>query len=480
MFPFSDKKKIQSMTPRQIVAELDKFIIGQTRAKRIVAIALRNRERRRLLEPGLAEEVTPKNILMIGPTGVGKTEIARRLAKLAGAPFVKIEATKYTEVGYVGRDVDSMVRDLAETAVRMVRAERTAEVIEEAKAQAEIRLADLLLPPHPRVDARRVTRQGKPAVEYDMPPLREGASEEDDAARQWLRSRRIIEEQLREGRFEDREVEIEFSRKPTVSVGGMFMGPGGGGDMGADFQNLFEQMIPPKQVRTKLPVSKARKILIEQEVDQLLDMEKIVADALERAQQQGIIFIDEFDKIAGRSAEGHGPDVSREGVQRDILPIVEGSSVHTKYGPVQTNHVLFIAAGAFHMTKPSDLIPELQGRFPLRVELVALTAEDFRRILVEPDNALVKQYKALLATEGIDLDFTEDGIDEIARSADQVNRMTENIGARRLHTILERILEDVSFEAADMGQGRVPINRGFVQHALAELLQNQDLSRYIL
>lgn len=476
---FSKKQSIQALTPRQIVAELDKYIIGQTRAKKIVAIALRNRERRRRLAPELAEEVTPKNILMMGPTGVGKTEIARRLARLAGAPFIKVEATKYTEVGYVGRDVDSMVRDLVEISVRMVREEKTAEVHEEAGHLAEIRLADLLLPPHPRVIPRRGMRDGRPIVEYDVPSLREGQTEDGEPARQWIRSRRLIEEQLREGKLEDREVEVDVTRRAT-GPGGVFVGPGAGADMGIDLQSFVEHMMPPRQSTMKVNVAQARKILIEQETDKLLDVEKITTEAVERAQQQGIIFIDEFDKIAGRSTEGHGPDVSREGVQRDILPIVEGSTVYTKYGMVKTDHILFVAAGAFHMTKPSDLIPELQGRFPLRVELVSLTAEDFRRILVEPDNALVKQYKALLATEGVELDFTDDGIEEIARCADEVNRMTENIGARRLHTILEKILEDVSFEAADMGQGRIRIDRAFVRTALAEILKDQDLSRYIL
>jgi len=474
-----ETKPIHALTPRQIVAELDKFIVGQTRAKRLVAIALRNRERRRRLPPEMADEVTPKNILMIGPTGVGKTEIARRLARLAGAPFVKVEATKYTEVGYVGRDVESMVRDLVEVAVRLVREERQKEVQDKARANAEIRLADLLLPPHPRVITRRTERDGIPQVEYDVPPLPEGQAEETDPARQWLRSRKVIEEQLRNGRLEDREVEVQVTRKAT-GPGGVFVGPGAGMDMGVDLQGLVEQMMPPKQSHMKVSVARARQVLVEEETDRLLDMEKITAEALDLAQQQGIIFIDEFDKIAGRSHESAGPDVSREGVQRDILPIVEGSSVYTKYGMVQTNHVLFVAAGAFHSTKPSDLIPELQGRFPLRVELQSLTAEDFIRILVEPDNALTKQYEALLGTEGLSVEFTKDGIEEIARSADQVNRMTENIGARRLHTILEKILEDVSFEAADMGQGRVVVNQGFVQSAIADILKDQDLSRFIL
>lgn len=475
----SELKPIQALTPRQIVAELDKYIVGQNRAKRLVAIALRNRERRQRLPPEMANEITPKNILMMGPTGVGKTEIARRLARLAGAPFVKVEATKYTEVGYVGRDVESMVRDLVEVAVRLVKAERQKEVYDKARANAEIRLADLLLPPHPRVVVRRTERDGLPVVSYDLPPLREDQTEDTDPARQWLRSRKMIEEQLRQGRLEDREVEVEVTRKAT-GPGGVFVGPGAGMDMGVDLQGLVEQMMPPKRSLMKVSVVKARQILIEEESERLVDMEKITGEALELAQQQGIIFIDEFDKIAGRSQGSSGPDVSREGVQRDILPIVEGSSVATKYGMVQTDHVLFIAAGAFHMTKPSDLIPELQGRFPLRVELEALTADDFIRILVEPDNALTKQYVALMSTEGVELEFAKDGIDEIARSADQVNRTTENIGARRLHTILEKILEDISFEAADMGLGRVVIDRNFVRAAIADILKDQDLSRFIL
>ncbi len=474
-----ERQRIDAMTPRQIVAELDKYIVGQKRAKRIVAIALRNRERRRRLAPEMAEEVTPKNILMIGPTGVGKTEIARRLAKLSGAPFVKVEATKYTEVGYVGRDVESMVRDLVEVAVRMVKQRRQEEVFEKARANAEIRLADLLLPPHPRVIVKRKERDGLPVVEYDVPPLREGVADTDDPVRQWIRSRAFIDEQLRAGRLEDREVEVEVTRRAT-GPGGVFVGPSAGIDMGVDLQGLVEQMMPPRQTRMKVSVAKARQLLIDEETERLVDMEKIAAEALELAQQQGIIFVDEFDKIAGRSKETYGPDVSREGVQRDILPIVEGSSVYTKYGMVQTDHILFIAAGAFHSTKPSDLIPELQGRFPLRVELSSLNAEDFVRILLEPDNALTKQYAALLATEGVELKFTRDGIEEIASSADQVNRMTENIGARRLHTILEKILEDVSFEAAEMGQGHIKVDQVFVRSALSDILKDQDLSRFIL
>ncbi len=470
---------IQGLTPRQIVAELDKFIIGQEKAKRMVAIALRNRERRRCLPPEMAEEITPKNILMIGPTGVGKTEIARRLARLSGAPFIKVEATKYTEVGYVGRDVESMVRDLVEVSIRMIREERTREVLEQARANAEVRLADLLLPPHPRVTVRHVERDGAPTVEYDLPPLREGETADTEPARQWLRNRRLIEEQLRLGRLEDREVEVEVTRRAS-GPGGVYVGPSAGAEMGIDLQSLVDQMMPPRRHTMKAGVAKAREILIGEETDKLLDMDKITAEALERAQQHGIIFIDEIDKIAGRSAAGQGPDVSREGVQRDLLPIVEGCTIYTKYGMVQTNHILFIAAGAFHMSKPSDLIPELQGRLPLRCELKSLGEKEFRRILTEPDNALTRQYQALLGAEGIELEFTEDGIEELASAAAQVNHSTEDIGARRLHTILERVLEDVSFEAADMGQGRVTVNRGFVRAAIADILKDQDLSRFIL
>jgi len=479
--PFSrSETPVCGLTPRQIVAELDKFIIGQRQAKRMVAIALRNRERRRALAPELADEISPKNILMIGPTGVGKTEIARRLAKLAQAPFVKVEATKYTEVGYVGRDVESMVRDLVEAAVRMARESRRREVEPMARASAEIRLADLLLPPHPRVTVRRVEREGATAVEYDLPPLGEGESPSTEPARKWLRSRQAVESQLREGRLEDREVEVNVTRRPAVA-GGMFLGPGGGIDMGMAVQNLLEQMMPAREARMKVRVARARQLLIEEETDKLLDMERITAEGLEMAQERGILFIDEIDKVAGRSGSAtHGPDVSREGVQRDLLPIVEGCSVPTKYGTVETRHMLFIAAGAFHTSKPSDLIPELQGRLPLRCHLEPLDVADFRRILVEPDNALTRQYQALLATENVDLVFTDDGLDELAQVAGQLNRSMENIGARRLHTVLERTLEDVSFEAADMGQGRVVVDRAFVRAALSEALKDQDVSRYIL
>lgn len=473
------------LTPRQIVAELDKFIVGQTRAKRMVAIALRNRARRRRLPPELREEVSPKNILMMGPTGVGKTEIARRLARLARAPFVKVEATKYTEVGYVGRDVESMIRDLVEAALKLVRDEKTEHVREAVEELVLNRMLDLLDPPPPSVDKRRRTVDGRPEIEYVLPRVDSRDSEQSHPAYQWWRRREAIKPALVAGKFDDREVEVRVTQKAQSPFGmaSFPMGPGGAGgyDAGMDqLQGLFDQLMPKKEKNVKLPLGEARRALFEEEIEGLVDMEKIKPEAIDRAQQDGIVFIDEFDKIAGRGGDMRGPDVSREGVQRDILPIVEGSTVFTKHGMVNTDHVLFIAAGAFHVSKPSDLIPELQGRFPLRCELESLTAEDFRRILTEPDNALTKQYTGLLKTEGIELTWTDDGLEEIARCAAQVNSTTENIGARRLHTILEKILEDVSFEAPDMGVGNIVINRAFVHQALGEIIKDQDLSRYIL
>jgi ATP-dependent HslUV protease ATP-binding subunit HslU len=474
------------LTPRQIVAELDKYIIGQARAKRVVAIALRNRARRRQLPDALRDEVSPKNILMMGPTGVGKTEIARRLARLAGAPFIKVEATKYTEVGYVGRDVESMVRDLVEMAIKMVREEKIDRVRDAVDELVINKLLDLIDSPPNTVKRRQVLVDGRPEMEYEMPRLGTGENERDHAAYQWQRRREAMRPGLAAGKFDEREVEIKVTQRgpnPFAAMN-MPMGPGGGGGMqmeGMDqLSSLFEQMAPRKQKSVKLRISEARRVLFEEEVESLIDMEKIKLEAVERAQQHGIIFIDEFDKIAGRGDGMRGPDVSREGVQRDILPIVEGSTVFTKHGMVTTDHVLFIAAGAFHTSKPSDLIPELQGRFPLRVELESLTAEDFQRILTEPENALTRQYLELMKTEGIELDWQEDGIAEIARAAADVNSSMENIGARRLHTILEKILEEVSFEAPDMGVGRIVINRAFVEAALKDILKSQDLRRFIL
>jgi ATP-dependent HslUV protease ATP-binding subunit HslU len=446
------------LTPREIVAELDKYIVGQAPAKRAVAIALRNRVRRQKLPPELAEEVLPKNILMIGPTGVGKTEIARRLARLAGCPFVKVEASKYTEVGYVGRDVESMIRDLVETAIDMVREEKLDEVAERAEQAAEERLLDLLLPPTPPApDAVQTTT--------------ESARRETDRTRDKLRA------QLREGKLDQRMVEVEVRERsmPAFEI----VSNQGIEEMDINVKDMLSGFFGQQKKKRKMTVSEAFDYLIQEEEGKLIDMDHVTRIATERAEQMGIIFIDEIDKIAGRES-GHGPDVSREGVQRDILPIVEGTTVNTRYGMVRTDHVLFIAAGAFHITKPSDLIPELQGRLPLRVELSALTEEDFVRILTEPKNALIKQYVALLETEGVKLSFSDDAIASLARFAVMVNEQTENIGARRLHTILERVLDEISFEAPELKKKNVKIDAAYVAKQLAEIAKNQDLSRYIL
>ncbi len=469
---------MSELTPRQIVAELDRHIVGQGRAKRMVAIALRNRTRRRRLAPELREEISPKNIILIGPTGVGKTEIARRLARLANAPFVKVEATKYTEVGYVGRDVESMVRDLADRAVSLVKEEKSAEVAETARARAEERILDLLLPPPPGVDWRRdsVDEGGEPADSTDP------ARAPDSPAQRYRRSREKMRTRLRDGQMDGREVEIEVRRQAKVQVTGpMGMGgfTGGVDDASGDLRSMIENMFPGKARPTRVTVREAVEILTAEAVEELLDMDKIAREAIGRAQETGIIFVDEIDKIAGRS-HGQGPDVSREGVQRDILPIVEGCLVNTKHGPVRTDHILFIAAGAFHISKPGDLIPELQGRFPLRVELEALSTEDFRRILTEPETALTRQYQALLQTDGVEIEFSDDGISEIARSAFRANEQAENIGARRLHTVMEKVLEDVAFEAGDSAPPRVVIDAAYVRDHLAEVFKDQNLSRYIL
>src|SRR5437899_1285881 len=441
--------RLGELTPREIVRELDKHVIGQADAKRAVAIALRNRIRRQKLAPEMAEEVMPKNILMIGPTGVGKTESARRLAKLANSPFLKLEASKFTEVGYVGRDVESMISDLVDISIDMVREERLEEVADRAASNAEERLLDLLMPPQPE------------------------SSESSERTREKLRER------LREGKLDDRVVELEVKeRGPTFEIA-----TSGGieemGVMGINLKDSLANLFGKGSRRRNMRVNEALDYLVQEEEQKLIDMDQVTRVALERVETSGIIFLDEIDKIAGRES-GHGPDVSREGVQRDILPIVEGTTVNTRYGFVRTDHILFIAAGAFHVSKPSDLIPELQGRFPIRVELDSLTVGDFVRILTEPQNALIKQYIALLETEGIKLAFSEDAVQEVARFAAAVNESTENIGARRLHTIMEKLLDDISFEGPDLKKKTIRIDAGYVQKMLAEIVKDQDLSRYIL
>jgi ATP-dependent HslUV protease ATP-binding subunit HslU len=450
------------LTPREIVVELDKYIVGQAAAKKAVAIALRNRVRRQKLPAEMAEEVMPKNILMIGPTGVGKTEIARRLARLAGCPFVKVEASKYTEVGYVGRDVESMVRDLVETSIDMVREEKLDEVAERAEQAAEERVVDLLLPPTPPPT--------EPA--NGVNPQSESANQE-----QMMRTREKLRAQLREGKLDARMVEVDVRERAMPSF--EIMSNQGVEEMGTDIREMLSGMFGQQKKKRKVTVSEAFDYLIQEEESKLIDMDQVTRGAVERAEQMGIIFIDEVDKIAGRES-GHGPDVSREGVQRDILPIIEGTTVNTRYGMIRTDHILFIAAGAFHVSKPSDLIPELQGRLPIRVELTSLGEADFIRILTEPKNALIKQYIALMETEGLKLTFSDDGIATIARFATQVNEQTENIGARRLHTIMEKLLEEISFEAPDMKRKVMKIDTAYVSKQLAEIVKNQDLSRYIL
>jgi ATP-dependent HslUV protease ATP-binding subunit HslU len=450
---------LDDMTPREIVAELDKYIVGQNAAKRAVAVALRNRVRRQKLPPEIAEDVLPKNILMIGPTGVGKTEIARRLARLAGCPFVKVEASKYTEVGYVGRDVESMVRDLVETSIDMVREEKLDEVADRAEQTAEERVLDLLLPP-------------------SAPPAPNTTEAEAAQQReQTQRTREKLRAQLREGKLDQRMVDIEVRERSMPSF--EIISNQGVEEMDVNLKDMLSGMFGQQKKKRKMSVADAFEYLIQEEENKLLDMDQVTRVAVERAEQMGIIFIDEIDKVAGRES-GHGPDVSREGVQRDILPIIEGTTVNTRYGMIRTDHILFIAAGAFHVTKPSDLIPELQGRLPIRVELQSLKEEDFVRILTEPKNALIKQYIALLETEGLKLNITEDAVETIAKFATSVNEQTENIGARRLHTILEKVLEELSFEASDLKKKNVKVDAAYVNKQLAEIVKNQDLSRYIL
>jgi ATP-dependent HslUV protease ATP-binding subunit HslU len=457
--PAEPMPSFDELTPREIVVELDKYIVGQNAAKRAVAVALRNRVRRQKLQPEMAEDVLPKNILMIGPTGVGKTEIARRLARLAGCPFVKVEASKYTEVGYVGRDVESMVRDLIETGIDMVREEKLDEVAERAEQSAEERLLDLLLPPSP-----------PPA---ELP----GAANDAQRKEQAQRTREKLRIQLREGKLDTRMVEVEVRERsmPAFEI----VTNQGIEEMDINVKDMLSGVFGQQKKKRKMTVGEAFDYLIQEEENRLVDMDHVTRIALERVEQMGILFIDEIDKIAGRES-GHGPDVSREGVQRDILPIVEGTTVNTRYGMVRTDHILFIAAGAFHTTKPSDLIPELQGRFPIRVELSSLSEADFIRILTEPKNALIKQAIALLETEGMKIAFTDDGVASIAKFAAMVNEQTENIGARRLHTILEKVLEEISFEAPELKKKSIKIDAAYVQKQLINIVKDQDLSRYIL
>jgi ATP-dependent HslUV protease ATP-binding subunit HslU len=446
---------MDNLTPKKIVEELDKYIIGQNNAKKAVAIALRNRWRRLRLSPELKDEVLPKNIIMIGSTGVGKTEIARRLSKLANAPFIKVEASKFTEVGYVGRDVESIIRDLTEISINMVKSEHVEKVQERAKGLAEDRLLDLLLP-HPR--------------------MIKGAGIEDEEKEKHKETRERLRAQLRDGKLDNRYVDIEVKEKviPFGVVSNV-----GLEDLEINLKEMLGNFLPEKPKRKKVKIPEALIILQQEEANKLIDMDKVRKHAIERVEQSGIVFIDEIDKVASKG-HAYGPDVSREGVQRDLLPIVEGTTVTTKHGPVKTEHVLFIAAGAFHMTKPSDLIPELQGRFPIRVELDALGKDEFVRILTEPYNALIKQYTALLFTEEVEIDFTKDAIDEIADIAAHVNEKTENIGARRLHTVLEKLLEDISFEAPERKNGRLVIDKKYVEEKLSSIVKDEDLSRYIL
>ena len=469
------KPVVRNLTPRQIVERLDQYIIGQNDAKKAVAVALRNRYRRGMLSEELRDEIVPKNILMIGPTGVGKTEIARRIAKIVKAPFVKVEATKFTEVGYVGRDVESMVRDLAETAVRLVKEERMLEVKDKAIENANNRIVELLVP----------SNKKQAGFKNPLEMIFGGSSNETDSSnvnedeeKSINEKRRTIKDKLFRGELEEEVITVEVEEQPP-SMFDMLQGSGME-QMGMNMQDAFSNLMPKKQKKRKLAVKDARKVLANEEAQKLIDMDEVTQVALERAEQNGIIFIDEIDKIASKNAGGSSADVSREGVQRDILPVVEGSTVVTKYGTLKTDHVLFIAAGAFHIAKPSDLIPELQGRFPIRVELKKLSVDDFYKVLVEPDNALIKQYIALLETEGIQIEFSDEAIRRIAEVAFEVNQNTDNIGARRLHTILEKLLEDLSFEAPEITLEKILITPQYVDEKLGEISKNKDLSEFIL
>ena len=496
--PTQDKTLRDSLTPKQIVAELDKYIIGQSEAKRSVAIALRNRARRQMLDEDIRDEVAPKNIIMIGSTGVGKTEIARRLAKLVDAPFIKVEASKYTEVGYVGRDVESMIRDLTELAVNMVKAEQTESVKERALGQVEERLLDYIYPPPSSMQKSQADESdddGEFAEKGDFeerdeetpefpPELMEirGEPVESEAVRnqreeRYLRTREKFRKQLREGKLEDKPVEINVKNRaaPMIEI----FSPGGIEEMDINFKDVFSGLMPKQTRKRRVTISEARQILMQEEAEKLIDMDGVVGDAIARVENSGLVFLDEIDKIAGREHKA-GPDVSREGVQRDILPIIEGCTVATKYGMVRTDHILFIAAGAFHMSKPSDLIPELQGRFPIRVELQSLGEGDFKRILTEPKNALVKQYIAMMQTEDLNITISDDAIDEISALAYRVNEAVEDIGARRLHTIMEKLFEEISFEAPELENKDIVVDGQYVNGQLSDIVKNEDLSKYVL
>jgi ATP-dependent HslUV protease ATP-binding subunit HslU len=488
----SQKTLADALTPRQIVGELDKYIIGQAEAKRSVAVALRNRARRQMLEDDMRDEVAPKNIIMIGTTGVGKTEIARRLARLVEAPFIKVEASKYTEVGYVGRDVESMIRDLADLAVNMVKSEQAEMVKEKALELTEERLLDFLIPP-PRSkmspesveknveiadeDEENLTGEERLALAVQQFDATERSEVSEQEQERYLRTREKFRQRLRDGKLEDKPIEINVSNRtvPFVEI----FSPSGIEEMDINLKDMFGSMLPKQEKKRRVPISEARQILAQEEAEKLIDMDNVVSEAIARVENSGIVFLDEIDKIAGRESKS-GPDVSREGVQRDILPIIEGSTVMTKHGMVRTDHILFIASGAFHVSKPSDLIPELQGRFPIRVELKSLNEADFKRILTEPRNALEKQYIAMLKTEGIDVTITADAIDEIAALAFQVNESVEDIGARRLHTIMEKLFDELSFNAPDLEERSITINADYVTEQLSEIVQDEDISKYIL